>query len=180
MNPDTFNMSIRKFLKMVGVHSQREIEAAVERAMAAGKLKGNETLPAKMTLTVDGVGARRHLRRQDLARVRAPRTGGARHERHFRARVGLLRRRRSRRSPPRRRGPSHARRDLEPVRPLTGAQAFFKCENLQRMGAFKFRGAYNALAQLSATRAGAASSRSPRATTRRRWRSRGACSEFPR
>jgi threonine dehydratase len=33
---------------------------------------------------------------------------------------------------------------------LTGAQAFFKCENLQRMGAFKFRGAYNALSQLSA------------------------------
>jgi ribosomal protein L1 len=55
MNPDTFNMSIRKFLKMVGVHSQREIETAVERAMAAGKLKGNETLTAKMRLTVDGV-----------------------------------------------------------------------------------------------------------------------------
>jgi hypothetical protein len=55
MNPDAFNMSIRKFLKMVGVHSQREIETAVERAMAAGKLKGNETLPAKMTLTVEGV-----------------------------------------------------------------------------------------------------------------------------
>ena len=33
---------------------------------------------------------------------------------------------------------------------LTGAQVFFKCENLQRMGAFKFRGAYNALAQLTA------------------------------
>ena len=32
----------------------------------------------------------------------------------------------------------------------TGAQVFFKCENFQRMGAFKFRGAYNALAQLSA------------------------------
>jgi threo-3-hydroxy-L-aspartate ammonia-lyase len=30
----------------------------------------------------------------------------------------------------------------------TGAQAFFKCENLQRMGAFKFRGAYNALCRL--------------------------------
>ncbi len=28
-----------------------------------------------------------------------------------------------------------------------GAQVFFKCENLQRMGAFKFRGAYNALAK---------------------------------
>jgi len=55
MNPATFNMSIRKFLKMVGVHSQREIETAVERALAAGKLKGSETLPAKMTLTVDGV-----------------------------------------------------------------------------------------------------------------------------
>ena len=55
MNPDAFNMSIRKFLKMVGVHSQREIESAVERALATGKLKGGETLPAKMTLVVDGI-----------------------------------------------------------------------------------------------------------------------------
>ena len=55
MNPDAFNMSIRSFLKMVGVHSQREIEAAVEKANAAGKLKGNETLPAKMTLVVEGI-----------------------------------------------------------------------------------------------------------------------------
>ena len=55
MNPDAFNMSIRKFLKMVGVQSQREIETAVERALAAGKLKGNESLPAKMTLTIGGV-----------------------------------------------------------------------------------------------------------------------------
>jgi hypothetical protein len=55
MNPDTFNMSIRKFLKTVGVHSQREIETAVERAMAAGKLKGNEKLDAKMTLVIDGL-----------------------------------------------------------------------------------------------------------------------------
>ena len=55
MNQDTFNMSIRKFLKMVGVHSQREIESAVERALAAGQLKGNETLDAKMTLVVNGV-----------------------------------------------------------------------------------------------------------------------------
>ena len=54
MNQDAFNMSIRKFLKHVGVHSQREIEAAVEKAIAAGKLKGNETLPAKMTLTLGG------------------------------------------------------------------------------------------------------------------------------
>jgi ribosomal protein L1 len=54
MNPDAFNMSIRKFLKMVGVQSQREIETAVERAVASGKLKGNEALSAKMTLTIDG------------------------------------------------------------------------------------------------------------------------------
>jgi len=55
MNPDAFNMSVRKFLKMVGVHSQREIESAVERALAAGQIKGNETLDAKMTLVVNGV-----------------------------------------------------------------------------------------------------------------------------
>ncbi len=54
MNPDSLNMSIRKFLKNVGVHSQREIEAVVERGIATGKLKGNETLAAKMTLTLGG------------------------------------------------------------------------------------------------------------------------------
>ena len=54
MNADAFNRSIRVFLKKVGVHSQREIEAAVDRAIAAGKLQGNETLPAKMTLTLGG------------------------------------------------------------------------------------------------------------------------------
>ena len=54
MNADAFNMSIRVFLKKVGVHSQREIETAVERALASGQLKGNESLPAKMTLTLGG------------------------------------------------------------------------------------------------------------------------------
>jgi hypothetical protein len=54
VNQDAFNMSIRKFLKHVGVHSQREIESAVERAIASGKLKGHEALPAKMTLTLGG------------------------------------------------------------------------------------------------------------------------------
>jgi 16S rRNA U516 pseudouridylate synthase RsuA-like enzyme len=54
MNEDAFNMSIRKFLKHVGVHSQREIEAAVEQGIKAGRLKGNERLPAKMTLTLGG------------------------------------------------------------------------------------------------------------------------------
>ncbi|MBL0143910.1 MAG: hypothetical protein IPP91_17865 [Betaproteobacteria bacterium] len=55
MNPETFNMSIRKFLKSVGVQSQREIEEAVDKAIASGQLKGSESLPAKMTLTVEGL-----------------------------------------------------------------------------------------------------------------------------
>jgi hypothetical protein len=54
MNEDNFNSSLRKFLKTVGVSSQREIEKAVREAMAKGKLKGNEKLPAKMTLTIAG------------------------------------------------------------------------------------------------------------------------------
>jgi hypothetical protein len=53
MNPEAFNMSIRKFLKSVGVQSQREIEGAVEKAIASGRLRGGETLPARMTLTIE-------------------------------------------------------------------------------------------------------------------------------
>jgi hypothetical protein len=49
-------MSIRKFLKTVGVRSQSEIERAVAKAIADGKLKGNETFPARMQLTIDSVG----------------------------------------------------------------------------------------------------------------------------
>jgi Family of unknown function (DUF6494) len=56
MNEEAFNMSIRKFLKTVGVTSQREIEAAVRNAIAKGKLKGGETLKAEVKLTVAGVG----------------------------------------------------------------------------------------------------------------------------
>ena len=55
MNEDAFNTSIRKFLKVVGVTSQREIEKAVRAAVDSGKLKGNERLPAKVTLTVGQV-----------------------------------------------------------------------------------------------------------------------------
>jgi hypothetical protein len=56
MNEDALNVSVRKFLKKVGVTSQREIEQAVRAAVGGGRLKGNETLPAKATLTVDGLG----------------------------------------------------------------------------------------------------------------------------
>jgi hypothetical protein len=55
MNEDVFNASLRKFLKHVGVTSQREVEKAVRDALAAGHLKGHEKLPAKMVLTVGGV-----------------------------------------------------------------------------------------------------------------------------
>jgi hypothetical protein len=55
MNEDVLNTSVRRFLKTVGVTSQREIEKAVRAAVADGKLKGNEALPAKMTLTVGGI-----------------------------------------------------------------------------------------------------------------------------
>ena len=55
MNEDIFNTSLRRFLKKVGITSQREIEKAVRDAVAAGRLKGNEKLPAKMVLTVGGI-----------------------------------------------------------------------------------------------------------------------------
>ena len=55
MNEDALNVSLRKFLKTVGVTSQREIENAIRQAVADGKLKGNEKLPARMTLTIDQV-----------------------------------------------------------------------------------------------------------------------------
>lgn len=56
MNEENFNMSIRKFLKMTGVGSQREIEQAIGKAIAAGKLKGNERLPVSMKLTIPSIG----------------------------------------------------------------------------------------------------------------------------
>ena len=56
MNEDAFNMSIRKFLKKVGVTSQREIEAAVRDAVAAGKLSGNENLTAHVQLSIGDIG----------------------------------------------------------------------------------------------------------------------------
>jgi len=56
MNEDLFNSSLRKFLKQVGVTSQREIEKAVRDAIAAGKIKGHEKLKAKMVLTIGAIG----------------------------------------------------------------------------------------------------------------------------
>ena len=58
MDQETFNLSIRKFLKMVGVNSQREIEQAVQRALQSGKLKGGETIPVKATLEIAELGVK--------------------------------------------------------------------------------------------------------------------------
>lgn len=56
MNEEALNSSLRKFLKVVGVTSQREIENAVRAASADGRLKGLKSVPAKMVLTIDKTG----------------------------------------------------------------------------------------------------------------------------
>lgn len=55
MNEDAFNVSIRKFLKTLGVTAQREIEKAVRQAIADGRLKGNEKMPAKAVVTIGAI-----------------------------------------------------------------------------------------------------------------------------
>ena len=58
MDQETFNLSIRKFLKMVGVNSQREIEQAVQAALQKGSLRGNEAIPARVTLEIPQLGVK--------------------------------------------------------------------------------------------------------------------------
>lgn len=55
MDVDIFNMQMRKFLKHVGVTSQREIESAVHAGLESGKLQGKNAIKAKMTLTIEGL-----------------------------------------------------------------------------------------------------------------------------
>jgi hypothetical protein len=55
MNEAAFNLSVRKFLKHFGVTAQREIERSVDTALAAGKLKGTETLKARARLEIQGL-----------------------------------------------------------------------------------------------------------------------------
>ncbi len=61
MNEDTLNMEIRKFLKKVGVSSQREIEHAVQNAMDDGTLTGSESLVVKMTLELPDLDIKHEL-----------------------------------------------------------------------------------------------------------------------
>ena len=55
MDEETFNMSVRRFLKKLGVTAQREIDLAVREQVKAGELRGDETLEATATITVRGV-----------------------------------------------------------------------------------------------------------------------------
>ncbi len=55
MDEESFNLSMRKFLKMVGVSSQNAIEKAVEKAIAEGRISGTEAFPAKVTLEIQGI-----------------------------------------------------------------------------------------------------------------------------
>ena len=55
MDEEAFNMSVRKFLKKLGVTAQREIETAVREQIDAGDLRGDETLEAQATVTVRGL-----------------------------------------------------------------------------------------------------------------------------
>lgn len=56
MGDDPLNLSVRKFLKIVGVTSQRRIEEAVREARSAGRLEAGQTLPAAVRLSVPAIG----------------------------------------------------------------------------------------------------------------------------
>ena len=58
MNEETLNLSIRKFLKMVGITAQREIERAVTKALEDGLIDGSESFPARATVEVTGLNLR--------------------------------------------------------------------------------------------------------------------------
>jgi hypothetical protein len=55
VDEQVFNMSVRKFLKTLGVTAQREIELAVREQLERGDLRGDETLDASATVTVAGL-----------------------------------------------------------------------------------------------------------------------------
>jgi Family of unknown function (DUF6494) len=55
VDEEVFNMSVRRFLKKLGVTAQREIELAVREQLAAGALRGDETLDATATVSLRGL-----------------------------------------------------------------------------------------------------------------------------
>lgn len=61
MNEDTLNIEIRRFLKRVGITSQREVEHAVHAALEQKTLVGNERLAIKMTLEMPALGLKHSM-----------------------------------------------------------------------------------------------------------------------
>jgi hypothetical protein len=61
LDEEKFNLEIRKFLKVVGITSQREIEKAVREAVAAGTLRPGDQVAARVTLELPGLGVRREI-----------------------------------------------------------------------------------------------------------------------
>jgi hypothetical protein len=59
LDEEKFNLEIRKFLKAVGINSQREIERAVRDAVAAGRLEPGSSVAARVTLELPGLGVQR-------------------------------------------------------------------------------------------------------------------------
>jgi len=55
MDEEVFNMSVRRFLKNLGVTAQRDIELGVRQQLDAGELVGEGMLPARATVTVEGL-----------------------------------------------------------------------------------------------------------------------------
>jgi hypothetical protein len=55
VDEEAFNLSVRRFLKKLGVTSQREIDLAVREQLDSGALSGDETLTARAVVTVDGL-----------------------------------------------------------------------------------------------------------------------------
>jgi len=55
VDEEVFSLSVRKFLKTLGITAQREIELAVREQLEGGELRGDETLDARATVTVSGI-----------------------------------------------------------------------------------------------------------------------------
>ena len=56
MNKDNLNMEIRKFLKKVGITSQRFLENEIIKAEGDGNLKGGQKIEVEMTLCIKSLG----------------------------------------------------------------------------------------------------------------------------
>jgi hypothetical protein len=56
MNPDVLNMQVRKYLKQVGVTSQREIENAIRKALEAAEIRSDDKIRVRTTLEIEQIG----------------------------------------------------------------------------------------------------------------------------